>query len=207
MISHPLAVGVTGGIGSGKTTVSAIFTTFGVQVVSADEMAKHLLNSDKIVRRRIMNEFGTHVYAENDRLDHKRLARIVFQDSSALLKLNRIVHPFLLRSMREVITAFKHRADREILLIDAALIFEAEADGMFDYIILVEAEEDERIRRVVTRDNCSASDVHDRMNTQLSDEKKNARADFVIRNMDNPKKLKEKCQFLFTLLHMIARKT
>ncbi|MBI1805364.1 MAG: dephospho-CoA kinase [Ignavibacteriae bacterium] len=201
----PLAIGVTGGIGGGKTTVVGIFASIGGHVLYADQMAQKIVNTDDTVRRRIKRQFGDHVYSMNGTLDRKQMARFVFTDPLALDTLNEIVHPSVLRSLEKEIISFKQKEQNCLLFVEAALLFEVEADTMFDYMIVVDAEEEERIRRVMSRDKSARSDVLQRVKTQMPVSEKMARADFVIHNTQDMKVLKEKCRFIYKLLHAIAR--
>ena len=201
----PLAIGITGGIGSGKTAATEAFASLGARVRYADRIAKDLVNTDERVRRRIKREFGDQVYAHDGTLDNKQIAKRVFNDPLALDTLNEIVHPSVLEFIGQEIKFFKRIRKEELLIVEAALLFEAEADGVFDYIIVVDAEEEERIRRVVARDGSTRSDVLQRMQAQMSASEKVERADFVIQNNGDRKALEERCRFIFTILQTIVQ--
>jgi len=202
---NPLAVGITGGIGSGKSTAAEIFASLGARVLFADAMAKELVRTDERVRRRIQKEFGEQIVARDGAVDTKQLARLVFSDPLALDKLNEIIHPSVLEVIAQEIESFKHKPESEFLAVEAALLFEADADEMFDYIIVVDADEEERIGRVMNRDGSARSDVVRRMEAQMPASEKLERADFVLRNSGDRDALKEKCKFIFSLLRTIAR--
>ena len=205
MIPHPLAVGLTGGIGSGKTLIASMFAALGTRILSADDLAKNLVDTNQLLKSRIQREFGSEIYTNENVLNRKRLARTVFHDPSALQRLNQIVHPLVLQSIRDEIVAFKQEKTRDILMVEAALLFEANAESMFDYILVVDADEEERIHRIIARDKCSKSEIHERIKAQMPVSEKITKADFVIRNMGDQKMLKEKCLFIYTLLHIIAQ--
>ncbi len=173
-----LKVGLTGSIGSGKTLVSKIFETMGVNVFYADNSAKALYENNK-VKEKIVNVFGPSILTENNTIDKKAFAEIIFNDRSALKKINSIVHPLVMNDFVKWLV--NHKNDPYILQ-EAAILFESDLSNEFDFIITVSAPEELRIERIMKRDNVNRDIVMSRIKNQWSDERKVRLADFVILN-------------------------
>jgi dephospho-CoA kinase len=173
-----LKVGLTGSIGSGKTLVSKIFETMGVNVFYADNSAKALYENNK-VREGIVNIFGASILTENSKIDKKVFAEIIFNDKSALKKINSIIHPLVMDDFEKWLTNHKNEP---YVLHEAAILFESHLSKKFDFIITVSAPEDLRIERIMKRDNVNHEIVIARIKNQWSDERKVRLADFVILN-------------------------
>ncbi|MDB4533228.1 dephospho-CoA kinase [Vicingaceae bacterium] len=175
----PLIIGLTGGIGSGKSTVSKVFQSLGVPVFNSDIEAKNIVNNNAETIEKIINEFGN-VY-QKGQLDRVKMAEVVFNDKKALDQLNKIVHP----KVREYFEKWlMERNNVPILIKEAAILIESGAYKQVDKIILITAPKDIRVQRVIYRDNVSEQKVKDRINAQLSDEEKLTYSDFVITNDD-----------------------
>lgn len=175
--NRPIIVGLTGGIGSGKTTIAKVFNSLGVPVFNSDKVAKQILNCDEDVVKQVVDEFGA-LY-DQGKLNAGKMANIVFNDSNALEKLNKIVHPKVAMSFVKWIS---QNNNAPFLIKEAAILIESGAYKQMDKIILVTATEDVRVKRVVDRDNVSEEKVKERMRMQLKDSEKLAHADFVIIN-------------------------
>ncbi|MDX1478454.1 MAG: dephospho-CoA kinase [Saprospiraceae bacterium] len=174
-----LRIGITGGIGSGKSTVTRIFGVLGIPVYDSDRRAKQLMSSDPALRTALIDAFGVDIFPNDGELDRRLLARIVFDDQDQLARLNALVHP--------AVGADFERWCRSLdaapyVLKEAALIFEAGIDRHLDRTILVWAPEDLRIQRVIERDQTTEEAVRARMRNQWPDARKVAGADFVIVN-------------------------
>ena len=181
-MSYPLTrlkIGLTGGIGSGKTTVCMIFKTLGVPVYDADTQAKQLMNTDPELKTLLQEYFGNDIY-RNGMLDRRRLADIIFNDRTALEKVNSWVHPAVARDFEQWCT----RQTSPYVLEEAAIIFESNIAHRFEKTILVTAPDTVRIERVCARDHVSPEMVRERMAHQWSEEKKITMADYVIYNDD-----------------------
>jgi dephospho-CoA kinase len=177
-----LRVGLTGGIGSGKSLVARIFKVLGVPVFNADDEAKKLYDHAE-VRREVISLFGENAYTAEG-LNTAFLASRVFDDQDLRGRLNSIIHPRVAEAFE---TFVQIHADQAYLLKEAAISFEVGADALMDFMILVTAPEALRIDRVVKRDHTDPDSVMKRMKTQWSDEKKASRAEFIIRNdEENP---------------------
>jgi dephospho-CoA kinase len=199
----PNAVGVTGGIGSGKTEVCNAFSALGALVVSADELAKDLLSTHPDIRKEVTSRFGGDVYAPDGTLDRKRLARLAFADDGLLVKLNAIVHPKVTAELRSLIAKEKAMPDAPLIVVEAALIYEARIADLFDYVVAVDAPEAQRIERAAKRDGTSPERIRERMRAQLPADDLAERADFLIRNAGDLAGLRSQCAFLFALLTRI----
>lgn len=179
MSNKPLLVGVTGGIGSGKSTVCKIFEVLGHKVYYADERAKWLMENDAQLTQEIESLFGPEAYNEG-RLDRKWIAEKVFKDQSLLSQLNAKVHPAVAADLNNWVE--QHREEK-ILFDEAALLFEVGSYKKMDKNILVTAPEEVRIDRVVQRDTQrTSSSVKDIIDKQMLDDQKVPLADFVINN-------------------------
>ncbi len=172
-----LKIGLTGGLGSGKTTVAHIFEVLGIPVYYADAASKRLMNDDEKVKAAVQNAFGKKVYPEG-KLDRKYLAEIVFKDEKKLELLNSIVHPATLRDADEWIS--KQTAPYAIK--EAALIFESGSHQNLDYVIGVKAPLHLRLQRAMKRDNISHEEAMARINKQINEEIKMRLCDFIIIN-------------------------
>lgn len=172
-------VGITGGIGSGKTTVCKIFELLGIPVFYADNEAKALMNKDLLLAADIREAFGSSSYNEANQLDRKYLANIVFNNEAQLAKLNALVHPAVFRAFESWVVA---QIDAPYVIKEAALLFESGSDKMCNATILVTAPQNIRIERVSLRDNISNEELQKRINKQLSDEEKRTLSDYEILN-------------------------
>jgi dephospho-CoA kinase len=198
-----LRVGVTGGIGSGKSEVCALFAGLGREVISADIIANEITETDDDVRRQLRTVFGEGVYAGDGRLNRAWLARVVFGDARRRKQLNGIVHPVVFRRLEARISSLSPQRAAPYIIIEAALIYESGLDRTLDCVIVVDADEQTRITRVMQRDGCTRDDVLRRIAAQMPAPRKVARADFVIRNERNATDLDCKVRFLDTVLRAI----
>lgn len=175
-----IKVGITGGIGSGKTTVCKVFRVLGIPVFEADTTAKQLMNTDDELRKNLIGLFGTAVYQPDQTIDRKHLAGIVFTNPSLLAQLNGLVHPVVRKAFEEW-CLIQHSP---YVLHEAAILFESGFYRMMDKTITVVTSEKQRIERVVKRDRLTVELVKQRMRNQWSDDEKIKLADFVIGNND-----------------------
>lgn len=172
-------VGLTGGIGSGKTTILNYFQSFGIPVYIADVEAKALMNRSKVIRRKLIQLFGDDAYKDGQ-LNKSYLSSKIFSDKCKLSKMNAIVHP-------KVASHFKRwlkKQDSKYVIKEAAIIFENNLEAQYDYIITVIADENLRLQRVMKRDNTSKEKIKSIIKNQLSDAEKIEKSDFVITNND-----------------------
>ena len=178
-----LRIGITGGIGSGKTTVAKIFEVLGVPVYYADDAAKRLMNEDQALQQKIIENFGADVF-ENRQLNRSRLASIVFNDPEKLALLNSIVHPVTIADAEKWMKRFSKTAIQKIpfAIKEAALIFESGAQKKLDYVIGVHAPYKLRLQRAMLRDNLTKDEVEARMEKQMDETKKMNLCNFIITN-------------------------
>lgn len=191
-----IRLGVTGGIGSGKSVVCNLLRLYGIPVFDADREAKNLNDSSSVIREKLIGCFGPDLY-RNDRLDRKMLAELIFNNEENLRMANAIIHPELARAFGEWAA---ERNGHPLVAIDAALLFEAGFQSMLDRTVTVVAPLETRIERVVKRDNLSPDQITARANCQLSDERKAELADFVILNDGRHSLLEQVDEILRTLL-------
>ena len=172
-----LRIGLTGGIGSGKTTVARIFETLGIPVYYADDETKRLMNEDPGLKAQIIEHFGEQAYTSAG-LDRGYLAKIVFHSAEKLSLLNSITHPVTISNAESWI---KQQTSPYIIK-EAALLFESDAHNQLDKIIGVSAPLELRIRRAMERDGSTEADVLRRINRQMNEEEKLGRCDYIIVN-------------------------
>lgn len=172
-------VGLTGGIGSGKSTVAKMFMQLGVPVYNSDERAKHLMNNSTDIKKRLVELLGKESYKEGQ-LNRAFIAKKVFNDTELLAQLNAIVHPVV----REDFLNWANQQDFCYVIQETALLFENEAQNLYNYVILVTAPKEERISRVVNRDSVTREQVIARMDNQLKDDEKLNLSDYVVENID-----------------------
>jgi len=170
-------VGLTGGIGSGKTTVAGFFKELNIPVYIADDAGKRLMNTSSEIRQEIIDLFGEQAYKE-DLPDRKFIASKVFNDKDLLSKLNKIIHPAVAADFQKWVKK-QHSA---YVIYEAAILFETGGYKKCDFSILVTAPKEMRIQRLQKRDDSSEKEIEERMNNQWSDKKKSSMANFLINN-------------------------
>ncbi|MGB0862155.1 MAG: dephospho-CoA kinase [Saprospiraceae bacterium] len=174
-----MKIGITGGIGSGKTTICKIFEVLGIPVYYADDRAKRLMVENEILKKGIIELFGKNAYLENGELNRAHIAGIAFKDANILKALNNLVHPAVHKDANEWADA---QTDAPYSLREAALIFEGGGYKLLDKVITVFAPKEVRIERVMARDKVDKAAVEARISKQMPDEEKIKLADFVIIN-------------------------
>lgn len=180
--SHPLLVGITGGIGSGKSTVCKLFTLLGIPVYTADDRAKWLMSHEPQLKEKILASFGTESYTPNGELNRGYLAETVFSNPEKVAALNALVHPAVGKDFAEWVG----QQNAPYLIKEAALLFETGAAKELDYVINVSSPLRVRMARVLLRDpQRTEEQVNQIIDQQLPDEEKNELADFSIKNTDN----------------------
>lgn len=172
-----IRVGLTGGIGSGKSTVARVFEVLGIPVYYADEATRQLMNTDEALKKEIISNFGEESYS-NGQLNRPFIASIVFSNKEKLDLLNAITHPATIRHANE----WMQKQTAPYVIKEAALIFESGSAENLDYVIGVSAPKPLRIRRVMERDGISSEEVQKRMSRQLSEDMKMKLCDFILIN-------------------------
>lgn len=173
-----MKVGITGGIGSGKSTVCRLFAQKGIAVYDSDAAAKRLMQEDGVLRRQLAGRFGEGTFRDGV-LDRAYLAGIVFADPQALADLNALVHPVVMRDF----DAWAARQEGSYVILESAILFEAGLEGCVDKTVAVLAPRELRIERTCRRDGCGADQVVRRIAAQLDDDALSARADYVVVNI------------------------
>ena len=175
----PMKIGITGGIGSGKTTVCSIFETLGIPVYYADDRAKWLMVNNETLKAKIVDTFGPAAYMETGELNRAHIAKLAFSNQSLLEQLNAAVHPAVGHDAKSWNDA---QTNVPYTLREAALLFESGSFKALDSVIVVTAPESLRLTRVMERDGVEAEAVRARMRKQMPEQEKVERADFVINN-------------------------
>lgn len=178
-MSKTLSIGLTGGIGSGKSLVAEFFRFLGVPVYIADIEAKNLMSHSESIRESLIATFGESVYLESGELNRPELAKIIFRDIRALKKVNAIVHPQVRQHYQEWL---QEQSQASYVIQESAILFDTGFYKNFDKIITVTADADIRIKRVMERDACTKESVLERMSKQISEQEKIDQSDFVIYN-------------------------
>ena len=192
-----LKIGLTGGIGSGKTSVSKLFKKWGAYILDADAIAKEILNTNEIAQGEIIAEFGTDVLNKDGKIEKQKLARVAFQDENHQLRLNTIIHPYVFliidSTFDEILASGKH----DVFCVDAALIYESGADTHMDYVVVVTSNLRLRTERVMTRGGLTREEFLKRLDLQWSDDDKIHMADFVIHNNSTQDDLAKEAKKIF----------
>lgn len=178
-----LRIGITGGIGSGKTTVARIFEVLGIPVYYADDAAKRLMNEDPLLKQQVIGLFGNEVY-ENGLLNRNKLASLVFNNPERLLQLNKVVHPATIADAENWMRHTEKNAGIKIpyAIKEAALIFESGAQDNLDFVIGVDSPVELRLQRAMNRDKLTRDAVMLRMEKQMNEKEKMNRCHFIIIN-------------------------
>ncbi len=190
--SESMLIGITGGIGSGQSTVAGFLETAGVYVINADKVGKQVLDRDDAARKEIRKHFGRKVFYRNGKVNRKLLAKIAFGDSKKTKTLNKIVHPRMVAAVVEEIEKARDDKNNQFIALDAALIFEIQLEQMFDVVIVVSSHLKRRLARVEERDKLTEEEIRDRIAQQIPIEDKARWADFVIHNNGTVEQLEAK---------------
>ncbi|MBU0558810.1 MAG: dephospho-CoA kinase [Bacteroidetes bacterium] len=196
-----LKIALTGGIGSGKSELSKILITKKYIVLDADKIAKEILYNDADVRKKVIQKFGDDSYSEHTP-NIKYLAENVFKNHARVKQINKIIHPpttkIIERRMNEALI------ENDLVFVESALIFEAGLEDLFDFTILVTADDEARIKRVVKRENITEEEVLERMDHQLPQKEKKGLADFIIDNNSTLIELENKANFVLSIINSIS---
>jgi len=199
-------IGVTGGIASGKSLVSSeLARRVRVFVIDVDQIARELVEPGEPALEAIIREFGSEFRRDDGTLDRRALGRLVFSDSDALARLNRIMFPRL----REATQKRVREAAREhsLVVVDAAVLYEAGLDSLVDCVICVTADEEVRVKRIMARDGLSRREALDRVKAQTDLEEQARRADFVVDNSGAPEDTARQVELILNRLDANLRRT
>jgi dephospho-CoA kinase len=180
-LNTKVIVGITGGIGSGKTFVCQILKAMGYPVFFSDQEAKNILIDNQTVKQQITDLFGTNSYLENGELNRKHLSNQIFNNKNLLEQMNQIVHP----AVRSAFKEWTNQQTSRIVFNEAAIIFETGIYKNYDHVILVTAQKETKIKRIKKRDNSTIQEIEKRMKSQWSDKQKKPLASFIINNDDH----------------------
>lgn len=198
MKNKKLKIAITGNIGSGKTTFSKLVEKAGFTVINADELSKKILAEDKKVQEKIIRQFGKSAFPDG-KPDKKFLAENVFGNPGNLAILESILHPEVIKKSIELMD--EHLINNDIVFLEAALIYEADMEKYFDFVVLITAPTSVRLKRKIVSDNLSEQEFTKREQMQIPEEEKRKRADFIFDNNGSIELLESKVKLLFTLLN------
>lgn len=193
-------LGVTGGIGSGKTTVCRVFTVLGVPLFIADTAARELMDNDPAIRESINMIAGEDLYM-NGFLDRKGLARLIFNRSDMLMRVNAVVHPVVLHRFDEWAAA----SQAPYVIMEAAILFESGADRYVDRVVTISAPVEERILRVMGRNDLTREEVLERISNQMEDKEREEQSYYVLDNSDNKMIIPDILKIHSDMLHFAER--
>lgn len=198
-------IAITGGFGSGKSTVADYYEKQGYPVINTDLLAKDIMANDTNVQKELVKVFGDKILNTTGNINYHKLADLVFDNSAIskdnLAKLNQIVHPPTIQAMINRIEELIN-IGTEIIFVESALIYESALDEGFDYIIVVDAKEDIRIKRIMAKTKLTEQEIRNRMREQISTQVKANLADFVIENNGSIEKTLDNAAFILDLIKM-----
>lgn len=198
-------VGITGGIGSGKSTAAKYIESLGYPVVYTDYLAKQVMNDNIEVKSQLVNLFGEEIYDDSGNLNSAKLSELVFDknanDNVKLTQLNKIVHPPTIDLMMKEIEILLEQGNN-LIFVESALIYEAGLEDGFDYIIVIDADEDKRIERTSKRLKLSSEEIRRRNSQQISTVTKRNMADFTIENNGNIEQMYNSIDFVLSIIKM-----
>jgi dephospho-CoA kinase len=192
-------IAVTGNIGSGKSVFCKILVDAGYLVINADELSKELLATNENLKSKIIQVFGKESYV-NGQINKKYIADKVFSSPININKINSMVHPVVISEIEKIF--IEKEGKEKIIFVEAALIYEAKMENLFDYIVLISSEEEIRKERKTKNGDMTAEEFYKRNSNQLPNDNKKMKADFVFENNSSLEELKRKAELL---LHLIYR--
>ena len=195
-----LKIGLTGGIGSGKSEVSNFLQSWGAYIFDADKESKNIINNNLEAQKEIIKEFGSDVIDPNQTINRQKLARIAFQDEFHQPTLNAIIHPYVFKKINNSFEKIKIENNHNCFVVDAALIYESGADTHMDYVIVVSSLISHRTERVMSINNITREDFLKRVSLQWPEEDKVNMADYIIQNNSDLESLEKEAKKIFDTL-------
>ena len=193
-----IIIGLTGNIGCGKSSLSSIFIQEGIDIVDADIVARQIFE-DKELLNQVFDTFGSTIKNEDNTLNRKALANIVFNDDKELVKLNNLTHPAIRKKILNEIENLRIQ-NKKVAILDAALLIESDYLNHIDKLVLVKCDEKVQIERIKNRDNCTEEEAISRIKSQMSQSEKEKYADYIIDNTGTFDELKEKASILINYI-------
>ena len=201
--SKKLKIAVTGNIGSGKSTFCNYIESKGYKVLKADDIAKDILVTDENVKSQMISAFGSETFIGKE-LNKKFLATAVFSNPQKVQLINSIIHPVVIKKLDEQFKTLFENED--IVFVEAALIYEADIEGLFDYVVLISSELRNRFKRKEKSDKYTFEEFKRREENQIKDEEKSKRADFEFKNNGSIQELEQKAELLLLILKGMVNK-
>ena len=202
-----ISAGLTGGIGSGKSTAAALFASLGAVTINSDEIGRDMMKPGTVVYDRIVSGFGNDVVDANGQLDRAKLAEIVFHDLDKLKHLNAIVHAPVLREIDRRIQFERAKNPQAVVVVESAVLFEAGQERRFDKMIVAWCTPEQQVERFVSRSRMAEADVRARMAAQMPGDEKKRRADFVIDTSSSLADTERQVKEVFAKLQALASQT
>lgn len=193
-------LGITGGLGSGKSTAAAFFKEFGAVVFDADVIAKTLINKNAELQEKLKNAFGAELFRNDGTLNRSALAEAAFSSRENQQKLNLIIHPYVLHELYKIFQEEEGRRTK-LVVVEASMLFEAKSEGQYDMILVVTASEKTRLLRSFDRSTLTQEQIKKRISFQMPEEEKISRSDYVVYNEGSIAELKRKCRDIYKMLN------
>lgn len=195
-----LLIGITGGIACGKTEVSKVFQKKGAIILSGDKIGKEVVEKNKTILNELVHTFGKEILNKNQKLNRRKLGELAFSSRESKEKLNRIIHPYLLKELKKRIEKLREKKFEGVVAIDAALIVEWRLQKELDRLIFVESKREDKIKRLHNEKGYSRKEALDRIKSQLPEKTKKNLADFVIINDKGLNELKGEAEKIWNRL-------
>lgn len=186
-----LKIGLTGSIGTGKSTVSKLLRERGIPVIDADLLAREIVKKGQECLIDLKNVFGNQILTLDGELDRKKLGQIVFSDDSKLELLNSVTHPHIRRKMKNQMNELEIK-NNKVIVLDVPLLFEAQMEDLVDLVLVIFVKEEIQVKRIMERDNCTQEEAMRIIKTQISQQDKISKSDYTIDNSGTIEELKEK---------------
>ena len=194
---RPAVVAITGGMGTGQTTVCQFLQKLGARTINADIVAKREIETNPQLQKELKKTFGAKIFYRNGKLNRKLLAKLAFSDEAKTVRLNKIVHPQMVSRIIDMIEESRESGKYKLIVVDAALIYELSLEHMFDAVVVVTSKMKNRLERIKARDQLSDKEISDRMSKQIPIEDKMHWGDYVIENNESLEVLEKKTVKLY----------